>query len=320
MSYKQLTPAERAQISILRQAGHTKAEIAKHLDRHPSTIGRELSRNSCNDGRYRVHKACSRARGRKAIPRKNLRLTDDMITLLQRRLSEGWSPQQITERCHKDGIPMVSHESIYAVIWADKAQGGHLYTYLRTAQKQRRKRRGTYEKRGTLQGKRMIDARPESINTREEFGHWEGDTMVGPTKHCLLTLVERKTRFTIICPVPSRTIEEINIAALIALQPYRKAVKSITFDNGTEFHGYKHLEEKLGITVYFAHPHHSWERGTNENTNGLIRQYAPKRITLKHMNIYRCGWVSRMLNERPRKTLNYQKPSECFSEEMKIAL
>jgi IS30 family transposase len=144
--------------------------------------------------------------------------------------------------------------------------------------------------------------------------------MVGPTKHCLLTLVERKTRFTIICPVQSRTIEEINTAALIALQPYRKAVKSITFDNGTEFHGYKALEEHLGITVYFAHPHHSWERGTNENTNGLIRQYAPKRITLRHMNIYRCGWVSRLLNERPRKVLAYRNPKEAFSEEMNCAL
>lgn len=209
----------------------------------------------------------------------------------------------------------ISHESIYKHIWTDKAHGGYLYTHLRCSQKRRRKRYGRNDSRGRLAGKRHISERPAEIEERSTFGHWEIDTVLGKaTNDCILTLAERKTRFTLIGKLKARTVEEVNsrLRKLIAQNPGR--IKTITADNGTEFHGYKNIELATGIKFYFANPHHSWERGTNENTNGLIRQYIPKSECMAVVSQHQCNSIANKLNSRPRKTLGFRTPKECFYE------
>lgn len=212
------------------------------------------------------------------------------------------------------------HEMIYRRIVADRAAGGDLWTFLRCSRKKKRKRYGAYDSRGRLSGKRMIDERPPEILTRNEIGHWEGDTVMGTGSVCLLTLVERKSRLTIIMRLEQRTKEETNRAIIKAMMPYKDICKSITFDNGTEFHGYKEVEEKLKTVVYFAHPHSPHERGTNENTNGLIRQFAPKRTTLFQLTQNKCQAIANKLNQRPRKKLSYHTPSEVLLQHYPVAL
>lgn len=315
-----LTRDERAQISLLKQQGYSKRAIARALGRSPATICRELKRNRCEDGRYRIDKAERRARTRQRLNRRNRRLTEDQAILIGRLLAALWSPQQISQTLRMGGVAMVCHESIYQFIREDRYSGGDLCQYLRCFRKKRRKRHGTYDSRGRVAGKRMIDERPAAINARIEFGHWEGDTVMGKGRECILTLVERKSRFTLIGYLRNRTVEEVNAVALHLLRPLQKMVKTITFDNGTEFHGYKELEKALGIEVYFAHPYHSWERGTNENTNGLIRQMLPKRTTMFGLTQTRCVDYMRLLNNRPRKCLGYYSPTQVLSEALGVAV
>lgn len=320
MKYKHLSESERTMLSRLRQQGMAIPAIASLLQRSPSTLYRELARNSCRDGRYRVEKAESRARGRSHLSGKNLRLTEDMMTYIHAHLQRYWSPEQIVQRARRDGIPMICHESLYRLIEEDRIAGGTWHRYLRCHRKQRRKRYRSYDRRGILTGKRMITERPAAVQSRQTIGHWEGDTMVGPGKDCLLTLVERKTGFTIIGKLLDRTKDSVNAVAYQLLKSYRHVVKTITFDNGSEFHGYKELESSLQTTIYFALPHHSWERGTNENTNGLIRQFCPKRLTLRFLTQHTCHNIAKILNDRPRKRLAFRTPHEAFTEELKFAL
>lgn len=315
-----LTRDERAQISLLKQQGYSKRAIARALGRSPATICRELRRNKCEDGRYRIDKAERRARTRQRLSRRNRRLTEDQAVLIRRLLAVWWSPQQISHALRMGGVPMVCHESIYRYIRDDRLSGGDLSQYLRCFRKKRRKRHGTYDSRGRLPDKRMIDDRPASIDSRLEFGHFEGDTVRGTGKECILTLVERKSRLTLIGVLRNRTVAEVNAVALELLRPLQAMVKTITFDNGTEFHGYKELESALGIAVYFAHPYHSWERGTNENTNGLIRQFLPKRMTMFGLTQTRCVDIMRLLNNRPRKCLNYSSPAQVLFEALGVAV
>lgn len=312
MTYRQLSLLERQRISTLRQLGMSCGQIAKILERNRTTISREIRRNRCNDGRYRVEKADSRSRTRRRLSIRNLRLSIPDLQYLEIKLSEHWSPQQIAEHGKWYGILDVSHETIYRHIRQNKFMGGTLWRHLRTARKQKRKRYRAKDSRGKLQGKRSIDERPSDINQRLTLGHWEGDTVMGNGKHCILTLVERKTGYLLIGKLANRTVAETNRVACNLLQPIQHLVKSITFDNGTEFHGYKELESRLNTTVYFAHPHHAWERGTNENTNGLIRQYLPKRVSMRRLQQQKCNQIARRLNDRPRARLNYHTPYVVF--------
>jgi transposase, IS30 family len=318
--YKHLTQDDRAKISVLRQQDLSIRQIATALHRSPSTISREVRRNRCHDGFYRVAKAQKRARGRMHISRRNLRLTPAIMAVIRDRLISYWSPEQIARTELVAGRPIMCHESIYRIIGIDRRSGGTLWQYLRCGQKHRRKRYGTYDNRGRLPGKRMIGQRPDDINSRQTFGHWEGDTVVGPGGHCILTLVERKSRFTIIGKLIAKTTQEVNAVAARLLRPYQRLVKTITFDNGTEFNGYKDLEAALGIVVYFANPHHSWERGTNENMNGLIRQFIPKRTTMFSLSQFMCHAYARMLNDRPRKVLGFETPSKRLRQMLGVAV
>ena len=315
MRYHQITFAERYTLGALRQRGLTRAEIARVLGRHRSTIGREVRRNGTpRDGCYRPQLADWYACGRRSRSRRNQRFSAHEWDRIQALLREDWSPEQIAGRLRADCELAISHETIYRYVWADKHAGGTLYQHLRGARKQRRKRYGRYDSRGRLAGKRWITERPPIVGTRRELGHWEGDTMLGDSQAgpCVLSLVERKTGYLLLGQLDQHTSAALNQRAqrLIAAQPH--PVRTITVDNGTEFHEYARLEQATGTAFYFATPHHAWERGTNENTNGLIRQYLPKRQSMAHLTQHDCNRIATKLNRRPRKRLCYRTPEECY--------
>jgi IS30 family transposase len=158
----------------------------------------------------------------------------------------------------------------------------------------------------------MISERPPGAENRSRVGHLEGDTVLGTDKHCIVTLVDRKTGYVMIGKLKARTVAELNRAAIQLINNAARRTRSVTVDNGTEFHGYKAIEAATGADFFFATPHHSWERGTNENTNGLIRQYAPKRTSLAHLTQDDCDSIAKKLNNRPRKRLGYRTPAECY--------
>lgn len=316
MTYTQITLQERYAISALRKLGYTGAAIARELGRHRSTISREVRRNAWReDGRtYRAFKAQGYTNRRRRISRRNTQFGVADWALVERLLGEDWSPEQIVGRCARVGGLRISHETIYRHIWADKDRGGTLWTHLRVATKRRRKRYGRYDSRGRLAGKRHISERPVGAEHRSRFGHWEGDTVLGNTQHgaCVVTLVERKSGYTAIGRLAKRAAPEVNarLQQLITAQP--RPVRTITLDNGTEFHSYKALEATSEARCYFATPHHAWERGTNENTNGLIRQYFKKRVSMEHLTQRDCQRVADTLNRRPRKRLGFRTPEEVY--------
>jgi transposase, IS30 family len=315
MLYHQITAAERYTLGLLRQRGWTSAAIARIMGRHRSTIGREARRNRTpRDGCYRPQLADWYARGRRSRSRRNRHFTQADWVRIQALLREDWSPEQVAGWLQRHHELAISHETIYRYVWADKATGGTLFRHLRGACKQRRKRYGSYDSRGRLAGKRMITERPAAVNARRELGHWEADTMLGASQDgpCVLSLVERKTGYLLLGQLRQRLSAAVNQRArqLIAAQPH--AVRTITVDNGTEFHEYARLERATGTTFYFATPHHAWERGTNENTNGLIRQYLPKRQSMAHLTQHECNRIAAKLNRRPRKRLGFRTPEEYY--------
>ena len=313
MSYRQLTSEERYALSLLRKQGLSQRQIAHALGRAPSTISRELRRNVRQKTWYRAKDADDIARTRRRASRRYRRLSDAQWGLICSMLRKLWSPEQIVGWLRKRGVILVSYETIYRYIWADRRRGGMLYRYLRGSRKLRRKRKGSYDSRGRLAGKRGISERPRGAENRSRVGHLEGDTMIGNSdRDCVITLVDRKTGYVSIGKLARRTVEEANRKAIELLQRAARRTRTLTLDNGTEFHGYKVIEEATGARVYFATPHHAWERGTNENTNGLIRQYLPKRQSMGGVDQRRCDWIARELNERPRKRLGYRTPAECY--------
>jgi IS30 family transposase len=314
MMYRQITFAERYTLGVLRRGGLSPAAIARTLGRHRSTILREVQRNQArSDGTYRPQLADWYARGRRSHSRRNRQFSGADLERIRGLLAEHWSPEQVAGRLRLEGRLQISHETIYRYIWADKAAGGTLYTHLRGARKQRRKRYGRYDSRGRVAGKRPITARPAVVETRTQVGHWEADTVVGPGRPCILSLVERKTGYVIIGQLRARTTAAVNRRATELIRAQRHPVRTITADNGTEFHDFPAIERATGTRFYFATPHHAWERGTNENTNGLIRQYLPKRRSMAALTQDVCDRIAAQLNRRPRKRLGYRTPEECYA-------
>ncbi len=316
MTYCQLTPEERYMIARLRRQGLNRAEIARLLGRHRSTVCRELRRNSTRtDGRYRASTAQERTNGRRSRSRRNLRFTPQDFTAVDELLCRQWSPEQVSGHLGHLGYLCISHETIYRHIWRDKRAGGLLYTHLRGARKQRRKRYGSYDSRGRLAGKRPISERPASVETRLQTGHWEIDTVMGAgSKDCIVTLVERKTGLLLIGKLKDRTTASLNGRVIGMIERHEGRFETITSDNGTEFHNYERIEERTKATFYFARPYHSWERGINENANGLIRQYLPKGSSMAALTQQHCNSIARKLNTRPRKRLGFKTPLECYYE------
>lgn len=315
MEYHQITSEERYMISALKQEGLNQSQIARALGRHRSSISRELHRNQSNwDGGYRPFVASANTRARRSRSRRNTQFTAADYRIVAKHLKKLWSPEQISGRLRRDRTLFISHETIYRHIWRDKAAGGHLYKYLRCAIKKRRKRHNSYDSRGRLAGKRHISERPESAEGRARVGHWEVDTVVGAgAKDCVATLVERKTGFTMIGKLADRSKLGMSNRLNFLVQRRPTRFKTITSDNGTEFHDYASVERRTGVRFYFATPYHSWERGTNENLNGLLRQYLPKRTSMDGLTQRGCDAIARQLNARPRKRLGYRTPEEVIN-------
>ncbi len=315
MGYHQLTTRERYLIVEHKSMGLSIRQIGEALCRSASTISRELKRNADKgDGRYRVEKADSYARARRWRSRQGSQFKASEVAVHEL-LGRKWSPEQISGRLRKRRGMRIGTSTIYRWLAKDKAKGG--MNWLQTRQLSRRYRKGyrVRDLRGRMSGKRPLSERPRPTNDRSEVGHLEGDTVMGKDgRHCLLTLVDRMTRGTRILKLPARQAAEVNKALISEVRSGRLKIKSLTLDNGTEFHGFKELEDKLGIEVYFAQPYHSWERGTNENTNGLIRQYLPKGSCFRQLTQRQCDKVERDLNDRPRKVLGFSTPNEAHVE------
>ena len=312
--YQQLSQKQRYLITEGTISHLSKAEIARKLNRSPSTIGRELTRNRRkSDGRYRADEANEKAVARRSKTRCGFRHTEEQWMVVVRLLAEWWSPEQITAILKRDGSFTMSHETIYKRILQDKKEGGQIYKDLRIIRKKYRKRYKSRDSRGKLPGKRHISTRPPEVEDRKHLGHWEVDTVIGSDRHfCILTFVERKTGYAIIKKLFARTAAEVIKAALEAIEAHGGKFKTITFDNGTEFHEYKVLERRYPVMCYFATPYHSWERGSIENLNGLIRQYLPKGTSMRDLTQAQCDWIADKLNTRPRKRLNYKTPKELY--------
>lgn len=314
MSYRQLSQQERYTITALLISRKTHAEIARQLGRDPSTISRELGRNRTHhDGEYRAELAHSYATARRRRERRGWRFSPPQLNLVARHLEKDWSPQQVSGRLKLEGILVISHQTIYHFIVWDKKRGGSLHTHLRSAGKQRHKHHGSKDSRGILQGKRHISERPAEVESRKTLGHWEGDTMIGADRyHSVLTFVERKSGFAVVRKMSCRTADEVVVAAAPAIRAHLAQFKTATLDNGTEFHNYKKLEHRFPVRFYFATPYHSWERGSNENLNGLIRQYLPRGCSMSSLTQAQCNWIARQLNGRPRKRYGYKTPQEVY--------
>ena len=312
--YRQLTSGERYELSALRKQGYSQRAIARALGRAPSTISREVRRNAKSDGWYRPADADNFARWRRSRSRRNWQFGSAEWALVVSFLEDYWSPEQISGRLKWAGLLSISYETIYRYVWEDRARGGALYDCLRQRAKQRRKRYGSKDSRGRLAGKRAISERPPGAENRSRVGHFEGDTMMGSSKdtHCLLTLVDRKTGYVLIGKLTSRTVEQTNRKTIELIRRAGRKVRTITVDHGTEFHGYKQIEAATDARFYFATPYHSWERGTSENTNGLIRQYFPKGKSLRSVSQADCDAVAQELNQRPRKRHGFLTPEECY--------
>ncbi len=313
--YQQLSQEERYTIAALSRSRKSKAEISRELGRHPSTIGRELSRNRTpHDDGYRAEVAQSRATARRRGTRRGSQFTKQQWKVVVGLLQIEWSPEQIVDHLKNHYSFSICHETIYQYILRDKKHGGTLYQNLRIMPKVRRKRYNSHDSRGILPGKRHISTRPVEVESRTVLGHWEGDTVIGSDRrHCLLTLVERKSGYTIIKKLKARTTDEVTRAAIEAIREHRKKFLTITFDNGTEFHNYAALENLFPVLCFFATPYHSWERGSNEHLNGLIRQYIPKGASMRHINQEYCDFVANRLNTRPRKRHGFKTPKEVYT-------
>lgn len=314
MRYTQLTRDERYQIHELQWEGLSGAEIARRLHRDRSTISRELLRNR-GVHQWRPGQAHAKALARRQQNR-NARRTEelvwqDVVTYLRLDLS----PEQAIHRLalERGGAIGISHQTVYQRIYADRRAGGELITYLR-GQKPRRQRSGShYQRRGGIPGRIGIEHRPAIVEQRARIGDWEGDTIIGKDQQgVLVTLVERVSRFTLAHQLDSKHARGVSAAILHLLGEHRQKCHTITFDNGLEFADHAILTGVLHADIYFARPYHSWERGLNENTNGLIRHYFPKKTNLKRVSQETLQVAIDQLNHRPRKCLGYRTPYEVF--------
>ena len=311
--YHRVTKAERRLIYFMRQEGDGIGEIARRLGRSPSAISRELHRNKGRKGyRYKQADARAQARAKRVVRR---RFTPEMKAEVARCLQyKGMTPQIISEQARKQGRAFVCKETIYQHLYAEGKAGNPLWRFLPRAHRKRWRRcpRDDGRGKGRIRNQRRIDTRPAEVETRETFGHWEGDLINGaPGTGHLVTLVERKTRFTLIGRTQTKEAKEVtrSILRLLAELP-PIARRSLTFDNGKEFAGHETIAKRLKLDVFFAQPYHSWERGTNENVNGLIRRKYPKRSSFAGIDGYQLWQLQRFVNDRARDCLDWNTPSE----------
>lgn len=312
--YNQLAYEQRCQISVLIKSGMSQRAIASAIGVSQSTVSRELARNTGERG-YRHKQAQAKAVERRYAAVKPTKMTPAMIRIIESKLRQEWSPVQIAGWLRVVRKQLISHESIYLHVWADKQNGGSLYTHLRQRGKKYDKRRNGKSTRGQIKNRVSIDDRPQIVGDKSRIGDWEIDTVIGKSHSgALVTIVERVTNFTVSAQVNSKSAADVTRATIDLLKPLKDVVHTITADNGKEFAYHEQISKALSADVFFAHPYSSWERGLNENTNGLLRQYFPKDTDFKTVTQKDVRRAVNRLNTRPRKGLGFKTPSQLMSE------
>ena len=314
MSYTQLTQEERYQIYALRLEKKSVKEIAQAVGRHRTTIQREFDRNTGGNG-WRAPQAHQLATKRQQHCRNARRVSQSDWDKVESYLRLDLSPQQAIARLNLEqgSALQISVETVYARIYADHERGGTLKSHLRGQKVYRKRYASGDQRRGAIKNRVSIDERPEIVAQKTRRGDWEGDTIIGKNQQgVVVTLVDRFSRFTLAKSVGTKHASGVTAAINALLTPHKETCHTITFDNGKEFAGHEAITAHLQAAVYFAHPYHSWERGLNENTNGLIRQYFPKNTNLKHITEDALQLAIDQLNHRPRKCLGYKTPFEVF--------
>jgi len=324
MGYGHLNIDEREIILKMQAQQASMQQIGDRLGRNKGTISRELSRNISSTKEYKPHLAQRYYEKRRKASKEPYRLEEDawLTEYVQQKLRKCWSPEQISGTLRQDYGINISPVTIYGWVYRDTAAGGGLRKFLRQGHRRRRKRRASEDRRGQMPDRRMIDERPKVVDERSRIGDWEGDTVEGRKgSGFIATHVERKSRYTVAVKVDDKSADTVTKATLEAMKKLPpETIKTMTFDNGKEFAGFKELERELDMTSYFARPYHSWERGTNENTNGLLRQFFPKGVDFSTVSQTDVDIALELLNNRPRKCLNYRTPTEVFwSEPMRCA-
>lgn len=320
MSYKQLDFIMRCRIYGLWKAGYNNSRIAEEIGVHKSTISRELKRNitrihtKLGSWQYKPNYAQGYAESRHKEKLKRIKFTQDIGTFVREKLLCDWSPEQISGYAKRHNLFDISHERIYQFILKDKDSGGVLYKHLRHQHKKYRKRYGSPERLGPIKNRRFIDERPIIVDNKTRIGDWEIDTIIGKNrKSAIVSIVERLSKLAVLKKVTTKTAELVAQATISGLKPISKYVLTVTGDNGAEFAQHEKISKELGTDFYFAHPYSSWERGLNENTNGLVRQYLCKGTDFSQITENDIAIIADKLNNRPRKKLNYATPKEIFN-------
>ena len=309
-NYNQLTQTERYQIYALRKANKNPTEISRVLGRHKNTIYRELKRNLGKRG-YRAIQAHQFAVERH-MSRDRRRISLEDWQLIESLIRRDWSPEQISLWLKKYKKIRISHEWIYQYIFKDKSKAGDLHTHLRS-RKKRKKRYGSQNRREMILNRVSIEKRPAVVDQRSRIGDWEIDTIIGAHHQgVLLSLVERKSRLCLIARLANKSAQEVERTTINLLDSIKEKVHTVTSDNGKEFAKHESIAKNLDAKFFFAHPYASWERGLNENTNGLIRQYFPKKTQFNHISDQQVQSVMEKLNNRPRKCLGMKTPNQVF--------
>jgi len=314
--YKQLTYELRCQIYALKKTDMTQQEMADAVGVSQATISRELKRNTGGNG-YRFAQAQRKAEERRAQASKATKMTPSLVALIESKLRDKLSPEQISGWLLVEKCELLSHETIYRHVWADKAAGGDLYCELRRRGKAYQSRVKSQAGRGHIKNRVSIDERPDIVELKERVGDWEIDLVIGKGHSgALVTIVDRATSFTVSKQVDSKSAQVVTDATFELLRPFKGAVLTITADNGKEFAYHEKMTKALGAPVYFADPYCSWQRGLNENTNGLLRQYWPKQTDFKKVSATEVKDVIVQLNDRPRKKLNFKTPAKLMADHM----
>ena len=310
--YSQLTQEQRYHISALIKAGNSKTNIADDVGVHKSSISREIKRNSGNRG-YKPKQADQLATDRRQQAEKHIKFTPELKQIVIEKIKLDWSPEQISGYLKRKGTAEISHERIYQFLQEDKKAGGDLYKHLRHSGKKRKKRYGSKDRRGQIKNRVSIDERPKIVERKRRIGDWEGDTIIGKQQQkAIVTLVERVSKITRIGHVSTKHSSIVAEIIIDLIKPMQNVTHTITLDNGKEFSSHEKIAKSLNADIYFAHPYSSWERGLNENTNGLIRQYIKKGTSFEGITREKIKFIENRLNNRPRKSLGYQTPNEVW--------
>lgn len=314
MGYTHLSITERSQLEILLRLGWSNRAIGKELDRHHSTIARERLRGSAN-GSYTAEKAQPAYIERRMSSRPAGRYTRELVQELEEKLEQTWSPEQIAEECRVSGKPFVCFKTIYRWLYTGRLAAGEVKVL-----RHKGKRRKPLETRGRFLVGKTIRQRPKEVRKRETFGHWELDTVVssrGNSRACAATFIERKTRLYVAVKMPDRTAHSMEAAfGIVAIQYPKGTFQTATADRGKEFACYKQLEAVHGVNIYFADPYSSWQRGSNENGNGLLREFFPKGHDFAEVTDEELAHAIHLINHRPRKCLGWKSSHQSFLDEV----